>query len=78
LEALFDGVDDLIRRVAEESPEIRKIRARVRANMVAAKSAIDDGVSDSGAHRVRERPGQSLGWGLAMAFGLSFVALLET
>ena len=35
---LFDGVDDLIKRVANvENPEIRKIRARVHASMVAAK-----------------------------------------
>jgi ElaB/YqjD/DUF883 family membrane-anchored ribosome-binding protein len=35
---LFDGVDDLIKRVADvENPEIRKIRARVHASMVAAK-----------------------------------------
>jgi ElaB/YqjD/DUF883 family membrane-anchored ribosome-binding protein len=35
---LFDGVDDLIKRVADvENPEIRRIRARVHASMVAAK-----------------------------------------
>jgi len=35
---LFNGVDDLIKRVADvENPEIRKIRARVHASMVAAK-----------------------------------------
>jgi ElaB/YqjD/DUF883 family membrane-anchored ribosome-binding protein len=39
-EELFEGVDDLIRRVADfENPEIRKIRARVHAAMVAAKGA---------------------------------------
>jgi ElaB/YqjD/DUF883 family membrane-anchored ribosome-binding protein len=38
---LFDGVDDLIRRVAHtESPEIRKVRAKVHAALVAAKSAV--------------------------------------
>jgi ElaB/YqjD/DUF883 family membrane-anchored ribosome-binding protein len=38
---LFDGVDDLIRRVADtESPEIRKVRAKVHAALVAAKSAV--------------------------------------
>jgi ElaB/YqjD/DUF883 family membrane-anchored ribosome-binding protein len=37
---LFDGVDDLIRRVADtESPEIRKVRAKVHAALVVAKSA---------------------------------------
>jgi ElaB/YqjD/DUF883 family membrane-anchored ribosome-binding protein len=36
---LFDGVDDLIRRVAHtENPEIRRIRARVHAALVAAKN----------------------------------------
>jgi ElaB/YqjD/DUF883 family membrane-anchored ribosome-binding protein len=39
-EQLFDGVDDLIRRVADtENPEIRKVRAKVHAALVAAKSA---------------------------------------
>jgi len=39
-EELFDGVDDLIRRVADvENPEIRKVRAKVHAALVAAKSA---------------------------------------
>src|SRR5271154_220158 len=41
---LFDGVDDLIRRVADtESPEIRKIRAKVHAALVAAKRAFEVG-----------------------------------
>jgi ElaB/YqjD/DUF883 family membrane-anchored ribosome-binding protein len=41
---LFDGVDDLIRRVADtESPEIRKVRAKVHAALVAAKSAVEVG-----------------------------------
>ena len=37
---LFDGVDDLIKRVADsENPEIRKIRAKVHASMLVVKSA---------------------------------------
>ncbi len=41
-EELFDGVDDLIRRVADvENPEIRKVRAKVHAALVAAKSALE-------------------------------------
>jgi ElaB/YqjD/DUF883 family membrane-anchored ribosome-binding protein len=49
-EALFDGVDDLIRRVADvENPEIRKIRARVHAAMVAAKGVAADGATANGA-----------------------------
>jgi ElaB/YqjD/DUF883 family membrane-anchored ribosome-binding protein len=39
---LFDGVDDLIKRVADtENPEIRKVRAKVHAALVVAKSACD-------------------------------------
>jgi len=42
---LFDGVDDLIRRVAHtECPETRKVRARVHAALVAARNAFDSGV----------------------------------
>src|SRR5258706_14964851 len=41
LELLFDGVDDLIRRVADtENPEIRKVRAKVHAALVEAKSEV--------------------------------------
>jgi hypothetical protein len=37
---LFDGVDDLLRRVADtECPETRKVRARVHAALVAARNA---------------------------------------
>jgi ElaB/YqjD/DUF883 family membrane-anchored ribosome-binding protein len=64
-EELFDGVDDLIRRVADvENPEIRKIRARVHASMVAAKGvalngvAANDAVAD-GASQVRRRAVQA-------------------
>jgi hypothetical protein len=40
---LFDRVDDLIKRVADtENPEIRKIRAKVHASMVVAKSAYQE------------------------------------
>jgi ElaB/YqjD/DUF883 family membrane-anchored ribosome-binding protein len=39
---LFDGVDDLIRRVADtESAEIRKVRAKVHAALVVAKNACE-------------------------------------
>ena len=64
-EELFDGVDDLIRRVADvENPEIRRIRARVHASMVAAKGvalngvAANDAVAD-GASQVRRRAVQA-------------------
>ena len=42
LEELFVGVDDLIRRVADtEDPEIRRVRAKVHAALVAAKSEFE-------------------------------------
>jgi ElaB/YqjD/DUF883 family membrane-anchored ribosome-binding protein len=48
-EELFDGVDDLIRRVADvENPEIRRIRARVHASMVAARGVASNGVASNG------------------------------
>jgi hypothetical protein len=38
---LFDGVDDLIKRVADvENPEIRRTRAKVHAALVIAKKAL--------------------------------------
>jgi ElaB/YqjD/DUF883 family membrane-anchored ribosome-binding protein len=53
-EELFDGVDDLIRRVADvENPEIRRIRARVHASMVAAKGVAAKGAFEDGAYQVR-------------------------
>ncbi len=43
---LFAGVDDLIRRVADsENPEIRKVRAKVYAALVAARSSFDGGAN---------------------------------
>ena len=52
-EQLFEGVDDLIRRVADvENPEIRKVRAKVYAALVAAKSAHEIKSELDGANRV--------------------------
>lgn len=49
---LFTEVDDLIKRVADvDSPEILKVRAKVHAALVVAKSAFA-----GAAHRIRERP----------------------
>jgi len=43
LEDLFDGVDDLIKRVADtDNLEIRKIRAKVHASMVVARNAFEE------------------------------------
>jgi ElaB/YqjD/DUF883 family membrane-anchored ribosome-binding protein len=58
-EQLFDGVDDLIRRVADvENPEIRKVRAKVYAALVAAKSAHEIKSDVDGANRVGREPMQ--------------------
>ena len=46
---LFDGVEDLIKRVAEvDSPEVQKIRAKARVALMMAKSAIADGATHVG------------------------------
>ena len=46
---LFDGVEDLIKRVAEvESPKIQKIRAKARAALIVARSAVQDGAAHVG------------------------------
>lgn len=48
---LFDGVDDLIERVASvPSPELQKIRAKARVALTAARSA----ARDSAAHLGRQ------------------------
>jgi ElaB/YqjD/DUF883 family membrane-anchored ribosome-binding protein len=50
-EELFDGVDDLIKRVADvENPEIRRTRARVHAAMVAARRVAAMGVAAKSAY----------------------------
>jgi ElaB/YqjD/DUF883 family membrane-anchored ribosome-binding protein len=61
MEQLFDGVDDLIRRVADtENPEIRKIRAKVHASLVAAKSefAANGAVEVTANHQPRRQAPQ--------------------
>jgi ElaB/YqjD/DUF883 family membrane-anchored ribosome-binding protein len=84
---LFDGVDDLIKRVADvESPEIRKIRAKVHAALVVAKSALKDSanqvrrqtvqVADGTDEYLNEDPGQSLGLALLLGVGLGLVVSL--
>jgi ElaB/YqjD/DUF883 family membrane-anchored ribosome-binding protein len=85
---LFDGVDDLIKRVADvESPEIRKIRAKVHAALVVAKSALRDGanqvarpavpVADGTDEYLNHDPGQSLGLALLVGVGLGLVVSLD-
>jgi ElaB/YqjD/DUF883 family membrane-anchored ribosome-binding protein len=86
---LFDGVDDLIKRVADvESPEIRKIRAKVHAALVVAKSALKDSATPvrrqavQVAHGTDEclnpDPGQSLGLALLVGVGLGLVVSLDS
>jgi ElaB/YqjD/DUF883 family membrane-anchored ribosome-binding protein len=85
---LFDGVDDLIHRVAQaECPEIRRARAKVYASMVVAKNAFEDdankatvagariadGVEDS----LADYPGQGLGVALLVALGLGLISSLR-
>jgi ElaB/YqjD/DUF883 family membrane-anchored ribosome-binding protein len=93
LEELFDGVDDLIRRVADtENPEIRRVRAKVHAALVAAKSASDARASEDIANPAR-RPavqvtesaddplgdysGPALGVALLVGLGLGLVVSLR-
>ncbi len=75
---LFDGVDDLIRRVADtECPETRKVRARVHAALVAARNAFDNLVKaapDDETHTSSEMATDTLG--VALLLGLILRALL--
>ena len=88
-EALFDGVDDLIKRVADtENPEIRKIRAKVHASMLAAKSACEDSphekrrpsptIDDASARPMDEEyPGETLGVALLVGLGLGVIMSIQ-
>jgi ElaB/YqjD/DUF883 family membrane-anchored ribosome-binding protein len=78
---LFDDVEDLIKRVADiESPEIQKIRAKVRVALMLAKSAVQDGAvqmrrqARQAAHTtdayLRDYPWQALGLGTLLGFGV--------
>lgn len=82
---LFDGVEDLIKRVAEvESPELQKIRAKARAALIVARSAVQDGALHVGrqARRaaeqtdgyLREYPWYALGLAAVLGFGAGLVA----
>ena|SRR5579859_1961729 len=82
-EELFDGVDELIRRVADtENPEIRKIRAKVYAALAAAKSAFaakntveytTNQPNGSADNPLRDYPGPALGVALLVGLGLGLV-----
>jgi len=78
---LFDDVEDLIGRVADiESPEIQKIRAKVRVASKLARSALQDGATHvrRQAHQaasstegyLRDYPWRALGLGVLLGFGL--------
>jgi ElaB/YqjD/DUF883 family membrane-anchored ribosome-binding protein len=82
-EELFDGVDDLIKRVADvENPEIRRTRARVHAAMVAARRVAAMGVAarpqevqvaDRTDGYLRDYPGQALGVALLLGIGVGLI-----
>ena len=87
-EELFDGVDDLIKRVADtENPEIRKIRAKVHASMVVAKSACKElkpavrpssSAYRAGANPIDEDyPGETVGVALLVGLGLRVIMSMQ-
>jgi ElaB/YqjD/DUF883 family membrane-anchored ribosome-binding protein len=78
---LFDGVEDLLKRVADvDSPDIQKIRAKVRVALRLAKSALDDSATHVSRHArrvagatddyLREYPWYALGLGTLVGVGL--------
>jgi ElaB/YqjD/DUF883 family membrane-anchored ribosome-binding protein len=82
---LFDGVEDLIKRIADvDSPEIQKIRAKARAALMVARSAVQDGATHVGrqARRaaeatddyLREYPWYALGLVALLGFGAGLLA----
>jgi ElaB/YqjD/DUF883 family membrane-anchored ribosome-binding protein len=88
VEELFDGVDDLIKRVADtENPEIRKIRAKVHATLVVARTAFEDSANQARRHAapiaggtdddLDEYPGQAFGVALLVGLGLGLLVPLR-
>jgi ElaB/YqjD/DUF883 family membrane-anchored ribosome-binding protein len=82
---LFEGVEDLIKRVAEiDSPEVQKIRAKARAALIVARSAVQDGAEHIGRQArlaagatddyLREYPWYALGLGTLIGFGAGLLA----
>jgi ElaB/YqjD/DUF883 family membrane-anchored ribosome-binding protein len=85
---LFDGVDDLIHRFAHaECPEIRRLRAKVYASMVAAKHAFEDDASRAPVpvariiHGAKGSPadyhGQGFGVAILVGLGVGFISSLR-
>ena len=88
LNELFDGVDDLIKRVADTyNPEIRKVRAKVHASMVIAKSAFEDGAiqvrrqarpfDDGADDYLHDYPDQDLSVALLVGVGLGVIMAIQ-
>lgn len=94
VDELFDGIDDLIKRVADvDSPEILRVRARVHAGLIAAKSAfarcahhfrepaasMADAIEQVGdaGDEVDRLPARELGLFLLLGLGLGLVAALR-
>jgi hypothetical protein len=83
---LFDGVDDLIHRVADaENPEIRKSRAKVYATMVIARNALEQRASqppelaqfgDIAGDDLPEDSAQKLAVNVLLGLGLGLIASL--
>jgi hypothetical protein len=82
---LFDGVDDLIHRVADtENLEIRKSRAKVYAAMVIAKNALEQRATQTPSPPARfgdvtdddllDYSAETLGVPLLLGLGLGLIA----
>jgi hypothetical protein len=85
---LFDGVDDLIHRVADtENLEIRKSRAKVYATMVIAKNALEQRANqpplplaqfgDITDDDLLDHSAETLGVPLLLGLGLGLIASLS-
>jgi len=83
---LFSGVEDLLKRIADiDSPEIQKMRAKVRVALIAAQSAAQDGATHVRKRAraaaqvtdeyVRDYPWRALGLGALVGLSIGMVAL---
>ncbi len=84
LQDLLDGVEDLISEVSNvDGAELRKIQAKLRVSLSAAKSALSDGanhvrrqarqVADTTDSYVHQSPWQALGLAAVAGFALGLV-----
>jgi ElaB/YqjD/DUF883 family membrane-anchored ribosome-binding protein len=85
-EDLFSGVEDLLKRIADiDSPELQKMRAKVRIALLAAQSAAKDGATHVSKRArfaaektdgyVRDYPWAALGVGALVGLGLGLMAI---